>query len=300
MSANSSRCGFIAIVGAPNVGKSTLLNRLVGAKVSIVTPKVQTTRARIIAIAGVGEAQLIFVDTPGIFAPRRTLEKAMVKAAWQGAGEADIVLVLLDAALGFDADSKALVTRLPEISGIRALVLNKIDLAAKPKLLALSAESNEAFPFAATFMISAETGDGVEDLKAWLARNVPEGPWLYPADQLADLPERLLAAEITREKLFLQLRQELPYALTVETDRWQERADGSVRIEQTIYVRRQGQKAIVLGEGGRMIKEIGQAARAELEQLFERRVHLFLFVKVRAKWPEEPERYRAMGLEFPG
>lgn len=297
--AGATRCGYVAIVGAPNAGKSTLLNRLVGAKISIVTPKVQTTRARVTAIATEGPAQLVFVDTPGIFHPKRRLERAMVEAAWTGAKDADLVVLLVDAGRGLDDDTRRIIDGLKSDGRPVVLALNKVDAVKRENLLGLAAELNAAFAFAATFMISALNGDGVDDLKAWLTNRLPEGPWLYPEDQLADISERLLAAEITREQLFLKLHQELPYASTVETESWQDQADGSVRIEQTVYVLRESQKPIVLGKGGRTIKAIGAAARQEMERAFERRVHLFLFVKVREEWTEDPERYRAIGLEFP-
>jgi len=296
-----SRCGFVAIVGAPNAGKSTLTNALVGGKVSIVTPKVQTTRARITAMAVYGDAQVIFIDTPGIFVrASQRLERAMVQAAWSGAVDADLVVLLLDAARGRDADSDAIIAGLRDSGRKAILVLNKIDLVRRPALLELSADLNAEGLFTDTFMISAQSGDGVDDLRAHLAAAVPPGPWHYPADQLADIPERLLAAEITREQVFLQLQQELPYAITVETEAWQERPDGSVRIEQVVYVRRQSQKGIVLGKRGQRIREIGAAARGELAAVLGRPVHLFLFVKVRDNWPDDPERYREMGLEYPG
>lgn len=294
-----TQCGYIAIVGAPNAGKSTLLNQLVGAKVSIVTPKVQTTRARITAIATLDRAQLVFVDTPGIFHPKRRLERAMVEAAWTGAKDADLVVLLVDAGRGLDNDTRRIIDGLKSSGHPVVLALNKVDAVKRESLLGLAAELNAAFAFAATFMISALNGDGVGDLKAWLSRHLPKGPWLYPEDQLADISERLLAAEITREQLFLKLHQELPYASTVETESWQDKPDGSVRIEQTVYVLRESQKPIVLGKGGRTIKAIGAAAREEMQKAFDRRVHLFLFVKVREEWTEEPERYRAIGLDFP-
>ena len=301
----AKRCGFIALGGAPNAGKSTLLNRLVGSKVSIVTPKVQTTRSRIIGIVIAGEAQLVFVDTPGIFAPKRRLERAMVAAAWVGLADADIVVLLVDTALclrklkgAIDGDSLAIIKGLEKHRREAILVLNKIDLVKRPALLELAAALNAVGNFSDTFMISAFTGDGVADMRAHLATIVPEGPWLYDEDQLSDIPLRLLAAEITREQAFLQLHQELPYALTVETEDWQERDDGSVRIEQTFYVRRGTQKAMVLGKGGSRIKSIGVAARAELERVMARRVHLFIHVKVRRDWIDRPEHYRAMGLDF--
>ena len=293
------RAGFVAVIGAPNVGKSTLVNRLTGAKVSIVSPKVQTTRTRVLGIRAFGQTQIAFVDTPGLFRPRRRLDRAMVAAAWGGAGEADRLLLLVDATEGEDEDTQAIVARLKEMNRNDViLALNKVDIAAKPKLLARADRLNRTGIFSDVFMISAETGDGVDDLLAALAGGMPEGPWLFPEDQVSDMPERMLAAEITREQLYLQLQQELPYRATVETETWQERDDGSVRIEQIIYVEREGQRSIVLGKGGARIKAIGQAARTELERILERRVHLFLFVKVREKWGEDPERYRALGLDF--
>jgi len=294
----SRRCGFVALIGAPNTGKSTLLNRLVGAKVSIVTPKVQTTRTRVLGITLRGAAQVIFIDTPGIFQPRRRLDRAMVAAAWSGAADADLVVLLVDAEKGVTGDTGRIVEGLGKAGRKAILALNKIDLVRRESLLALSAELNETGIFTDTFMISAATGDGVDDLMDALITRLPEGPWLYPEDQLSDMPERLLAAEITREKLFLQLRQELPYALTVETEEWEERPDGSVRVGQVIYVQRDSQKAIVLGKGGQRIKSVGAAARAELEGMLGCKVHLFLFVKVREKWGEDPERYRDWGLDF--
>jgi GTP-binding protein Era len=298
MADTSIRCGFVALLGAPNAGKSTLLNRMVGAKVSIVTPKVQTTRTRVLGIAVRGETQLIFVDTPGIFQPRRRLDRSMVAAAWAGAADADIVVLLVDAEKGLNEDVRRIVEGL-ETAGRKAiLALNKIDLVKREKLLALSAALNESGVFTDTFMISASNGDGVDDLADLLVERLPEGPWLYPEDQLSDMAERQLAAEITREKLFLQLRQELPYALTVETEEWEDRADGSVRISQVVYVQRDSQKSIVLGKGGKMIKTVGAAARQELEAMLDCRVHLFLFVKVREKWVDDPERYRDWGLDF--
>lgn len=295
-----SRSGFVAILGAPNVGKSTLLNRIVGSKVSIVSPKVQTTRTRVLGIAIAGETQIVFVDTPGIFAPRRRLDRAMVAAAWGGAEDADRVLLLVDAARGIDGDSRAIIGRLASGHRPTLLALNKVDRVKKTALLGLAGEIEALAPrlFTATFMISAETGDGVDDLVDFLAESLPEGPWLFPEDQISDMPLRLLAAEITREKLFLQLQKELPYAATVETEEWQERDDGSVRIAQVIYIQRQSQKAIVLGHQGQRIKSIGAASRHELEVLLERRVHLFLFVKVRETWTDDPERYRNWGLDF--
>jgi GTPase len=297
--AAATRCGFVTLIGAPNVGKSTLLNALVGSKVSIVTPKVQTTRALVRGIAIEGQTQLIFVDTPGIFAPRRRLDRAMVTTAWGGAHDADIVGVLVDAKRGLDDETTAIFERLPELATTKILLVNKVDLVDKPKLLVLVQSLNERTPFAATFMISALSGDGVTDVKRWFAAHVPEGPWHFPEDQVSDAPMRSLAAEITREKLFLRLHQELPYQSTVETDTWTELKDGSVRIEQTIYVARESQRKIVLGKGGQTIKSIGADARKEIAEIAEQKVHLFLFVKVREGWADDPERYREMGLEFP-
>lgn len=296
--ARPSQCGYVAILGAPNVGKSTLVNHLVGAKVSIVTPKVQTTRTRVLGICIAGASQIVFVDTPGIFAPRRRLDRAMVAAAWSGAADADLVAVLVDSAKGIDGDTRRILERLVGSKRNAVLVLNKIDRVKKPALLALATEAAATARFAETFMISALNGDGVDAVKAYFASAVPEGPWLFPEDQISDTPLRLLAAEVTREKVFLELRQELPYAATVETERWQERGDGSVRIEQMIFVERNSQKGIVLGKGGQRVKAIGAESRRELEELFERRVHLFLFVKVRERWGDDPERYREWGLDF--
>jgi GTPase len=294
----SKRCGTIALVGAPNAGKSTLLNRLVGSKLSIVTPKVQTTRSRVLGIALHGNAQLIFIDTPGIFAPKRRLDRAMVAAAWAGAEDADIAVVLVDAARGFDDDTRAILERFKTTQRRVVLALNKIDLVPHAELLPLADALGKAGKFERIFMISSTTGDGTNDLADFLSTVVPEGPWLYPEDQLTDLPQRLLAAEITREQVFLQLHQELPYATTVETEGWEERDNGSVKITQTIHVQRAGQKAIVLGKGGSQIKRIGATSRAELERLFERRVHLFLFVRVSENWAEDREHYNAIGLDF--
>jgi GTP-binding protein Era len=293
------RCGFIALIGAPNAGKSTLVNALVGAKVAIVTPKVQTTRALLRGIAIVEQAQLVFIDTPGIFLPRRRLDRAMVTTAWGGARDADMVGVLVDAKKGLDAEAAVIFDRLSEIAQPKVFILNKVDLVEKVKLLALAQDANARAKFEATFMVSALKGGGVEDVKSWFARQVPEGPWHFPADEVSDAPLRLLAAEITREKLFLKLHQELPYQSTVETESWQERKDGSVRVEQTIYVERESQRKIVLGKGGQGIKAIGAAARKEIAELIEKPTHLFLFVKVRENWSEDPERYREMGLEYP-
>jgi GTPase len=297
--ASDTSCGFIALIGAPNAGKSTLLNALVGSKVAIVSHKVQTTRALIRGIAIQDKSQLIFVDTPGIFSPRRRLDRAMVTTAWSGAHEADLVGVLIDARKGLDEEAKNILDRLGDVKPPQLLILNKIDLAAKETLLSLTKTANEETRFEATFMVSALTGDGVSDLRTWLAQRVPPGPWLYPPDQMSDAPMRQLAAEITREKLFERLHQELPYHSTVETETWKELRGGDIRIEQTIYVERESQRKIVLGKGGQTIKAIGEAARKEIAAIAETKVHLFLFVKVREGWGEDPERYRAMGLEFP-
>ena len=294
-----TRCGFVALIGAPNAGKSTLTNALVGSKVAIVTPKVQTTRALLRGIAMEGPAQLVLVDTPGIFAPRRRLDRAMVTTAWGGAGDADIVAVLIDAKSGLDEAADAILTKLEEVRQPKVLILNKVDLVEKDKLLTLAHAASGRATFEAVFMISAKSGDGVAAVRSWLARHVPAGPWHYPEDEVSDAPLRQLAAEITREKLYLKLHQELPYQSTVETETWTERKDGSVRIEQTIYVERESQRKIVLGKAGQTIKAIGEASRRELAELIEKRVHLFLFVKVREGWGDDPERYRQMGLEFP-
>jgi GTP-binding protein Era len=293
------RCGFVALIGAPNVGKSTLVNALVGTKVSIVTPKVQTTRTLIRGIAIVEGAQLIFVDTPGIFSPRRRLDRAMVGTALGSTQDADLVAVVIDSRRGLKDDDERILRELADIRAAKVLVLNKIDLIDKPALLALTGKLNETSNFAATFMVSALSGNGVADLKHWLAAHVPAGPWLYPEDQISDAPLRQLAAEITREKLYLRLHQELPYQSTVETEVWKELRDGSVRIEQTVYVARESQRKIVLGKGGQTIRAIGAAARTEIAIAIEQSVHLFLHVKVREGWMDDPERYRAMGLEFP-
>jgi GTPase len=294
-----TRAGFVALIGAPNAGKSTLLNRLVGSKVSIVTHKVQTTRALIRGIAIHGDAQIIFVDTPGIFAPKRRLERAMVTTAWASAADADAVALLIDSRKGFTEESRAILDRLAELPRERVLVLNKVDVVKRERLLELTAEANAKVPFARTFMVSALTGDGVADMLDYFAGLMPPGPWLYPEDQISDLPLRALAAEVTREKLMIRLHEELPYQSTVETESWQERPDGSVRIDQVIYVARDSHRKIVLGKGGQTIKAISTAARRELAEVLERPVHLFLFVKVRENWAEDPERYREMGLEFP-
>ncbi|HHZ67115.1 MAG TPA: GTPase Era [Alphaproteobacteria bacterium] len=294
----NSRCMFVALLGAPNVGKSTLLNRVVGAKISIVTPKVQTTRTRIVGIAMRGKVQIIFLDTPGIFKPRQRLQRAMVEAAWSSARQADSIVLLIDANAGLTEDSYRLITKLKDQNRPTIVALNKIDLIKPPRLLKLTSSLNTEGFFTDTFMISALTGDGVEDLVAKLAESAPTGPWLYPKDQLSDVPLRMLAAEITREKLFLQLQNELPYSTAIETEEWNERKDGSVRIDQTIYVQRNSQKMIVVGKNGTRIKSIGSVARCELEKLLERRVHLFLHVKVRRDWSERPDHYRTIGLNF--
>jgi GTP-binding protein Era len=292
-----TRCGYAAVLGAPNVGKSTLVNRIVGTKVSIVSPKVQTTRTRVLGIRMAEAAQIILVDTPGIFRPRRRLDRAMVAAAW-GAADADAILLLVDSTRGIDDDTRGIVERLREQGRKAVLVLNKVDVVEKPALLQLAGLLAGDGLFTDTFMISAETGDGVEDLVRFLAARMPEGPWLYPEDQISDMPQRLLAAEVTREQIYLQLHQELPYAATVETESWEERDDGSAAIRQVVYVQKPGQKGIVLGKGGTRIKAIGSAARGELEKLLERRIHLMLFVKVREKWAEDPERFRTWDLDF--
>ena len=293
-----TRCGYVALVGAPNAGKSTLMNRLMGTKVSIVTHKVQTTRARIIGVSVCESSQIVFVDTPGIFAPKRRLERAMVAAAWGGAADADVIVLLVDASERSLDHALHVVEGLKKAGRQAILALNKIDLVAREALLGLTEQLNATGAFTDTYMISALTGDGVDGLIPRFAAMLPNGPWLYPEDHLTDMNERLFAAEITREKLFLRLHQELPYALTVETEGWEERADGSVKIDQVIYVERTSQRAIVLGKGGQQIKNIGATARAEMEELMERKVHLFLFVKVRDKWRDDPERYREMGLDF--
>ena len=294
-----TQAGFIALIGEPNAGKSTLLNRMVGAKVSIVTHKVQTTRARIRGICMEGAAQLVFVDTPGLFKPRRRLDRAMVAAAWGGAMDADIVVLLVEAHRGISSGVQSIIDQLKELEGRRViLAINKIDRVKSDALLALTQQLNAAFAFEKTFMISAERGHGVPDLRAWLGQELPEGPWLYPEDQIADLPLRMIAAEMTREKLTLRLHQELPYQLTVETESWEERPDGSTRVDQVIYVVRDGHKGILLGNKGETIKAVSKAAREELEGFLERRVHLFCKVKVRQKWLEDAARYSEMGLDF--
>ena len=297
--AETTRCGFVALVGAPNAGKSTLINALVGSKVSIVSRKAQTTRSQVRGIAIVGETQLIFVDTPGIFAPKRRLDKAMVNAAWSGAADADAILLIVDARKGVDDEVEVILARLADLPVPKTLALNKIDLLERSTLLALSATLNARLPFTETFMISALTGDGLERVRESLAAMMKPGPWLYPEDQISDAPLRALAAEITREAILDRLHDELPYQLTVETDQWKDMRDGSVRIEQTIYVAREGHKKIVIGEKGQMLKTIGTIARKAIAEAAEAKVHLFLFVKVREKWADDPERYREMGLEFP-
>jgi GTP-binding protein Era len=304
MGKHMTACGFVALIGAPNAGKSTLINKLVGAKVSIVSRKAQTTRGPVRGVAVVGEAQIVFVDTPGLFAPKRRLDRAMAEAAWSAASDADALALIVDARA--EASSEEIGEGVQKIlDGLvgrkqpKVLILNKIDLVEAPKLLALSARLNEALPFDETFMISAETGSGLDRLMRDLGRLMPEGPWLYPEDQIADAPMRDLAAEITREKIFERLHDELPYQITVETESWKDLPDGSARIEQTIYVTREAHKKIVIGEGGRTIKSIGAAARKEIGEANETKVHLFLFVKVRENWLDDPERYRAMGLTFP-
>jgi len=296
----TTRAGFVALIGEPNAGKSTLLNRMVGAKVSIVTHKVQTTRARIRGVAMEGETQIVFVDTPGLFAPKRRLDRAMVAAAWSGAADADVVVLLVEANRGITEGVERILEGLDDIGEHRkvALAVNKIDRVEAPKLLGLTSALNERYPFTETFLISAEKGHGVDTLRKWLAEEVPEGPWLYPEDQIADLPLRMIAAEMTREKLTLRLHQELPYQLTVETEKWEERKDGSARIDQIIYVIRDGHKGILLGHKGETIKAVSKASREELEEFLGRRVHLFLQVKVRSGWLDEAERYSEMGLNF--
>lgn len=291
-------CGFFAIIGAPNAGKSTLLNQLVGAKVAIVTQKVQTTRTRVTGIGRHGNTQLVFIDTPGIFAPRRRLDRAMVSAAWKGSEDAETTVLLVDAKKGIDEDVSRILQGLEAAGRSAVLVINKIDTVKRDSLLALAQSLNEKGKFSDTFMISALSGDGVEDLKSYLAALAPEGPWMYPEDQISDITLRLLAAEITREKVYLRLHEELPYAITVETENWDERPDGSVRIEQVIHVERDSQKGIVIGKGGRMLKLLGQLAREEMQESFDRKVHLFLHVRVTEKWAEDKTMYEDMGLDF--
>ncbi|WP_279100524.1 GTPase Era [Bartonella apis] len=295
---NKTHSGFVALIGAPNVGKSTLVNRLVGTKVSIVTHKVQTTRALIRGIITHNNTQIVLVDTPGIFTPKRRLDRAMVTTAWSGAKDADMVLVLVDAAKGLDEETEEVFASLSKVKQEKILVINKVDSVPRPSLLELAKKLNEGQQFSETFMISALKGTGCDDLLDYLAKKLPEGPWYYPQDQISDMPMRQLAAEITREKLYMRLHNELPYASTVETESWEERPDGSVKINQIIYVEREGQKKIVLGTKGETIKAIGEAARKELMEILEQKVHLFLFVKVRDHWSDDPERYREMGLDY--
>ena len=295
-----TRSGFVALIGEPNAGKSTLLNQMVGAKISIVTHKVQTTRTRIRGVSVENQSQIIFVDTPGLFTPRRRLDRAMVAAAWNGAADSDITLLMVEAHRGLTEGVEKIISSISEIgkNGKLALVINKIDKVNVNDLLSLSMEINDSHPFVETFMISAEKGKGINDLRRWLASNLPEGPWLYPDDQISDMPLRMIAAEITREKLTLRLHQELPYQLTVETEKWEEKADKSVRIEQIIYLSRSGHKGIVLGKKGETIKAVSMASRLSIEEFLGARVHLFLRLKVREKWMEETERYSEMGLDF--
>ena len=297
--AMNTRCGFVALIGVPNAGKSTLINALVGAKVSIVSRKVQTTRTQVRGIVLTGDAQIIFVDTPGIFKPKRRLDRAMVDKAWGGAGDADMVGVLIDVRKADDEENAALLEKLADIRQPKVLILNKIDTMPRDELLAISARLNEASRFEATFMISALNGDRVGDISKWLAEKLPPGPWLYPEDQISDAPLRFLASEITREKIYERLHDELPYRSTVETEQWTEKKDGSVRVEQTIYVERESQRKIVLGDGGKTIKAIGSASRKEIAEAAEQKIHLFLFVKVRENWENDPARYREMGLDYP-
>ncbi len=293
-----TKCGFATLLGAPNAGKSTLVNYMVGAKVSIVSPKVQTTRSRVRGIFVKDNCEIVLVDTPGIFKPRRRLDRAMVASAWSEAEFCDVRLLVVDAKRGLDDDTRSIVRSLQKNKEKASLVLNKVDLVKGERLLKLSQELNELYSFDATFMVSALSGDGINDLEKYLISKMPEGPFMFPEDQVSDLPNRLLAAEITREKLYLNLRDELPYALTVETEMWKDNPDGSSRIEQTIYVEKDNQRRIILGKGGSMIKKIGSQSRQELEELFESRIHLFLFVKVREKWGDDPARYRDWGLDF--
>ena len=295
----TTSCGFVALIGAPNAGKSTLLNRLVGSKVSIVSRKVQTTRTLVRGIALEGDAQIIFVDTPGIFAPKRRLDRAMVTSAWGGAGDADVIALLIDARRGLDEETRDILSKLPELKQKKVLILNKIDTIESEKLLILAQEINEILPFSVTFMISALKGFGTAAILKKLATMMDKGPWLYPEDQISVAPLRAMAAEITREKIFERLHDELPYQSTVETESWKEQKDGTVRVEQTIYVTRDAHKKIVIGEKGQMLKSIGTAARGDISEIAETKVHLFLFVKVRENWIDDPERYREMGLEFP-
>jgi GTPase len=297
-SENVTHCGFVALIGPANAGKSTLLNSLTGEKLSIVTHKAQTTRMRVRGIALVENTQIVFVDTPGIFKPQRRLDRAMVQAAWESMQEADSVVLVIDAARGLNEDAKAIMEGLQRAKRSAVLALNKIDLLPRENLLSLTNTFNESGLFTRTFLISARSGDGVEDLRAFLAHAMPSGAWLYPEDQLSDLTERLMASEITREKIFLRLHEELPYDSTVETEAWKELKDGGARVDQIIYIRRASQKPIVLGKGGQTLKQIGEAARLEMQKSFGRRIHLFLHVKVNEKWLDEPARYRMMGLQF--
>lgn len=299
MTSATTRCGVVALIGAPNAGKSTLINALVGAKIAIVTHKVQTTRALLRGIVMHGETQIILMDTPGIFQPKRRLERAMVTTAWGGAGDADLVALLIDARKGLDEENETILSKLKDIRNPTVLILNKVDLVDPPQLLKLTEMLNAQFPFKETFMVSALTGSGVDRVSEKFAEMMPEGPWLYPEDQISDAPLRVLAAEITREKLFERLHDELPYRSTVETEEWQQKKDGSVKISQTIFVEREGQRKIVLGAGGQTIRAIGEQARKEIGKEIDATVHLFLFVKVRENWTDDPERYRMMGLEFP-
>ncbi|HPF46928.1 MAG: GTPase Era [Alphaproteobacteria bacterium] len=294
----ATRCGFVALIGAPNAGKSTLLNSLVGSKIAIVTHKVQTTRSRLVGVAVYGQSQMIFVDTPGIFQPRKRLERAMVAAAWEGANDADVIVLLVDSTKKLDDSTRMIAEGLKESKKKKILALNKIDIVKRDSLLALSKELNELGGFEATMMISAKTGNGLTDLQDEIANFLPESPWLYPEDHLTDITERMLASEITREKFFLRYHEELPYAATIETERWKDLKDGSVRIEQVIYVERDSQKAMVIGKGGQGLKTIGKMAREELEELLDRKVHLFIFVKVRKGWSDDKERYQNMGLDW--
>ena len=298
MTTNNTRCGFVSLIGAPNAGKSTITNNFVGSKVSIVSPKAQTTRTLVKGIGIYENTQIIFLDTPGIFKPKRRLDRSMVASAWNGAADGDILVLVVDAKRGFDNETKAIINELNKQEKQAVLVLNKIDLIAKEKLLPLSAELNKCGNFKETFMISASTGQNIEDFYHYLAENLPQSPWYYPEEQMSDLPLKLLAAEVVREKLFMFLQEELPYSLTVEPELWERREDNSVRAEMTIYVEREGQKKIIIGRGGEMIKKIGQKARLELEEMLEDRIHLFLFVKVRENWSEDPARYQSWGLTF--
>lgn len=299
MTEKTKCCGFVSIIGAPNAGKSTLINKLVGSKVSIVSPKVQTTRTRVMGIVNKGETQIVFVDTPGIFAPRKRLDRAMVSAAWQGTNDAEIILLIIEVGRGtVNEESQAIVDKLKQQQRKAVLALNKIDLVEKDKLLKIATDMHETGVFTDIYMISALSGDGVDRLLKDITERMPEGPWMFNEDQVSDMPMRLLAAEITREKIFLQLKEELPYASTVETETWEEFDNGSVKISQVVYVMRDSQKAIILGKGGAQIKKIGEASRLELEEMLERRVHLSLFVKVRENWTDDPDRYSAWGLDF--